>query len=875
MSFYQMKIDEVISRTGSSLEGLSPIDRVNRLQREGYNELAIKKQRSEIVKFLSYFNDLIMYVLIFAGILKAVTGSYVEMIIIYLVVIMNAVIGYSQEKRAQESLDGISKLLSLEAVIKEDGKRKKVEARTLVNGDCIYLKAGDILPADVRLFESHDLIIEESILTGESVPVEKNDLEDSRERLIGDQKNMAFSGTLVQSGSAVGIVVATGKNTEIGKINEELQTMSKQETPLIRKMNHLNKQIVRVIIASVIFLTFFSTLYYKMSYSVVISAIIALIISTVPEGLPAILSIILSLGVNRMADQNAVIKQLSAVETLGSMTVICSDKTGTLTKNEMKVVSVLTKEGTLDCGKKIPESLNPEQKKLVKIIQNCEETFLEKNQDISKAIGNPTEAALIQFGHNFPSNYGTIINKIPFDSKYKYMASLHDFHGELELFIKGAPDILINYARYEFVEGAARSIDKDWWMKQASELAGNGQRVLAVGYKNRNQINRTNPFDSITEDLVIVGLVGIIDPPKEEAIAAVKECRNAGIAVKMITGDHKDTARAIAEQIGLSHTSNALEGKDIDSMSDEALQNTVMETDIFARTTPTHKLRIVKALQKNEQIVGMTGDGVNDAPALKRADIGVSMGIKGSQVSQEASDMVLTDDNFATLSKAVKEGRRVYDNLKKTIYFFLPTALAQGWLVIYSLLMNKPLPLTAIQILWLNMVSTITLSYALGFERAEEDIMKRPPRNVKENILNPYAVFRIFYVSILIMAASYLARDVAAFLGAGETIQQTVLIQTIVVGQGVYMVNCREFYKFPLNKWLLKNKALWISLGAMSLLQAILIYVPPVNGAIETAPLSPLYLGVSTVFAILIFMVVEFEKLISKFYIGYRSRFNS
>ena len=871
MSFYQWNKGEVISRTNSSLDGLSNTDRSHRLEKEGYNELTVKKQRSEIVKFLSYFNDLIMYVLIFAGILKAVTGSYVEMVIIYLVVIMNAVIGYSQEKRAQESLDGISKLLSLDAVIKEEGKRKKVETRTLVVGDYIYLKAGDVLPADVRLLEIHDLIIEESILTGESLPVEKHDLEDSEERLIGDQRNMAFSGTLVQSGSAEGIVVATGKNTEIGKINEELQTMSKQETPLIRKMNHLNKQIVRVIIASVIFLTFFSTFYYKMSYSAVISAIIALIISTVPEGLPAILSIILSLGVNRMADQNAVIKQLSAVETLGSMTVICSDKTGTLTKNEMKVVFVLTKSGTLDCRSELPQSLNLEEKELVKIIQNCEETVLEKNQDISKAIGNPTEAALIQFGHNFPSADGTIIDKMPFDSKNKYMASLHDFHGELELFVKGAPDILINYARYEFADGAARPIQKDWWMDQASKLAGNGQRVLAVGYKNRNQINRENPFDNITEDLIIVGLVGIIDPPKEEAIAAVTECRTAGIAVKMITGDHKDTARAIAEQIGLSHTSNALEGKDIDAMTDEELQNIVMETDIFARTTPTHKLRIVKALQKNDQIVGMTGDGVNDAPALKRADIGVSMGIKGSQVSQEASDMVLTDDNFATISKAVKEGRRVYDNLKKTIYFFLPTALAQGWLVIYSLLTNKPLPLTAIQILWLNMVSTITLSYALGFERAEEDIMKRPPRNVKENILNPYAIFRIIYVSILIMAASYLARDVAALMGAGEAIQQTVLIQTIVVGQGVYMVNCREFYKFPINRWLFKNKALWISLGAMGLLQAILIYVPPVSCVIETAPLNPLYLGITMAFAILIFVVVECEKLVSNALLNYSS----
>lgn len=864
MYYHNKSIEEVFEMTKTSFDGLTQEERKKRLLKDGYNELSKEKKQNNFLLFLSYFNDLIVYVLIFAGILKGFTKSYVEMTIILLVVIMNAAIGFWQEKKAQKSLDGLSSLLSTEAIINSSDNKTKTDANTLVVGDIVFIEAGNIVPADLRLIETHDLIIEESMLTGESLPVEKSEATLDTNCLISDQINMAFSGTMVQRGTATGVVVATGVSTEIGKINEELSNISEQETPLIKKMNILNKQIVRVIILGVIFLIFFGIFYNEMHYSALISAIIALIVSTIPEGLPAILSIILSLGVNRMAKENAVIKELAAVETLGSMTVICSDKTGTLTKNEMKAVSVITRNNFLDISNNKPFSPSIEEKKLIEIIKNCNETILEKGQDISTAIGNPTEAALLKFAEQYPSSNYMILDKLPFNSKIKYMATLHNIDNKNELFIKGAPDILIDFAEYELYNDNISTVSKNWWNEKASSLAKEGKRVIAISYKRHGDIDVDSPFDNMNSGIILVGLVGIIDPPKAEVIDAIRDCKDAGITVKMITGDHKETACAIGKSIGLTKIDNALEGKEIDLMNDNQLKKAVMRTDIFARTTPNHKLRIVQALQDNDEIVGMTGDGVNDAPALKSADIGVAMGIRGSQVSQEAADMVLTDDDFTTISKAIKEGRRVYDNLKKTIYFYLPTALAQGWIVISALLAGVDLPLTAVQILWLNMVSSITLSYALGFESPEKGIMKKPPRDVKENILGPYAIFRIIYVSILIMAVSYLARNTSAYLGGSTSIQETVLLQTLVISQAVYMINCREVYNFPINPSLLKNKAIWISLGVLALLQGLLIYYPLLNKLIGTAPLNLVHLLITFIASLIIFIFVEIEKLITK-----------
>lgn len=571
-----------------------------------------------------------------------------------------------------------------------------------------------------------------------------------------------------------------------------------------------------------------------MDWSLMFSASIALIVAMIPEGLPAVLTMILSMGVKEMADENAIIKGMPAVETLGSMTVICSDKTGTLTKNEMTVQEVVTEKPTL----------------VKEIMNNCQDLKTKDEQKIEEIHGNPTELALLKYVDEENQQLKPVLGKIPFSSSYKYMATLHAVDDEYVIFIKGAPEVLLEKAALENTE-------KSKWEKRGLALASRGQRVLGFGYKKVSSAELTH--DAL-HGLTFAGLAGIIDPPKESAIRAVAQAQQAGISVKMITGDHKATAQAISEQIGLKHTAKLLEGTDIDGMSDEELAEAVGHVDVFARTTPDHKLRIVTALQKNEEVVGMTGDGVNDAPALKQADIGIAMGIKGSEVSKQAADMVLADDNFYTIVKAVKEGRRIFDNLQKTINFFLPTALAQGLIVILALLMNRPLPLTPIQILWVNMVTTITLSYALGFEKASSDTMTRPPRDTKLGILSGYSFFRILYVSLLIMIPAYFL----SMRFEGAALQQTILLQSIVLGQTVYMINCRELFDPAINRRFFENKFLFLSLGILFILQAGVVFLPLAQQLIGTTALSLAQQLVILANALLLFLVVEIEKRISK-----------
>ncbi|KAF1299992.1 HAD-IC family P-type ATPase [Enterococcus sp. JM9B] len=835
MKWYQLSEKQVMKKLRTSFDGLPQSERTRRLRENGENKIEEKQQLKPWQKFLKHFTDLLMIVLLFAALLKFVTGEFVEGGIIFLVVIVNGFVSYWQERKAEESLDGLKQMMGQEAVILSEGMKKSIEVEEVVAGDLVVLQAGDVVPADLRFVEVHDLVIEESILTGESEAVEKNTERIKTDASPGDQSNMGFSGTLVQAGTAVGIVVETGDTTEIGKINQALQSVQKQTTPLVRKMHQLNKQIFRGILLLILFLLFFTTFRYGLEMNILFSAMIALIVAMIPEGLPAVLTMILSMGVKEMAQENAIIKGMPSVETLGAMTVICSDKTGTLTKNEMTVMDVVTKESD----------------RIMEIMNNCQELKLQENQSVADLRGNPTELALLQYTESADLPLKKVIDKIPFSSSYKYMATMHEENGGQVIFVKGAPEVVMT-------KTALTMDERKKWQEEASRLAKKGQRVLGFAYKKGTN-DQTVTHEMLT-DLTFAGLAGIIDPPKESAIQAVAEAQQAGIAVKMITGDHKETAKAIGIEIGLRHTAKVLEGKEIDQLSDQELASQVSKVDVYARTTPEHKLRIVTALQTNGEIVGMTGDGVNDAPALKKADIGIAMGIKGSEVSKQAADMVLADDNFHTIAKSVKEGRRIFDNLKKTINFFLPTALAQGLIVIWALLINRPLPLTPIQILWVNMVTTITLSYALGFEKASEDTMKRPPRKPNEGILSGYSVFRIGYVSLLIMVPAY-------FLASqfdGQALQQTILLQNIVVAQAVYMINCRELMNPSLNRGLFQNKVLFGSLGILFFLQAGVIFLPIGQQLIGTTSLSLSQQLVILGNALLLFLAVEVEKGISK-----------
>ncbi|EOH93508.1 calcium-transporting ATPase [Enterococcus villorum] len=792
---------------------------------------------------MKHLTDLLMIILIVASLLKFLTGEVVEGSIILAVVLVNCFVSYWQERKAEEALNGLENLLGQNAVIFTEGVKHSIPANELVLGDIVVLEAGDIVPADLRLVEVHDFMVEEAALTGESEAVEKSHEQLYTNLSLGDQRNMAFSGTLVQSGTALGVVVETGDTTEIGKINQALQSVQQQTTPLVKKINQLNKQIFRGILFLSLFLLFYTTFRYGLEVNFLFSTIIALIVSMIPEGLPAVLTMILSLGVKEMAKEQAIIKGLPSVETLGSMTVICSDKTGTLTKNEMSVVETKTEQ----------------EEKLLAIMKNCQEVQTKENQKVADLTGNPTELALLQYTKNRQLPLQEVKGKIPFSSNYKYMATMHEQEAHQVIYVKGAPEVLLSKANLT-------SVQENKWQQEAKKLAQKGQRVLGFAYKTIPN-NQELTHEQLTE-LTFVGLAGIIDPPKESAIQAVKECQTAGISVKMITGDHKDTAKAIAEQLGLKHTQNVLEGIDLDQLSNEELIKKVKTVDVFARTTPEHKLRIVQALQKNDEIVGMTGDGVNDAPALKQADVGIAMGIKGSEVSKQAADMVLGDDNFHTIAKAVKEGRRILDNLQKTINFFLPTALAQGLIIIGALLANQPLPLTPVQILWVNMVTTITLSYALGFEKAGKDTMLRSPRNPKQGILTSYSFFRIVYVSLLIMVPAYML----AMRFEGQALQQTMLLQNIVAAQAVYMINCRELFEASLNKSLLENKTLFYSLGLLFLLQIMVIYLQFAQQIIGTtnlysAELLPILFNV-----LLLFILVEVEKQISKRFANKRKK---
>lgn len=843
MTWYKETAEQTMNKLKTTKDGLSNQERTSRLEIQGRNEIEVKKKVSPLRKFLKHFTDLLMIILMVASVLKFLTGDYIEGSIILLVVIINSFVGYWQERKAEESLNGLKSLMSQDAVVLSEGVKKSIPATEIVQGDIVSLTAGDVVPADIRLVETYGLMIEEAALTGESDAVEKMSEPLVDELGAGDQLNMAFSGTLVQAGSALGVVVETGNTTEIGKINQALQSVQQQTTPLVRKIHQLNKQIFRGIVFLSLFLIFFTSFRYGLEWNFLFSTIIALIVSMIPEGLPAVLTMILSLGVNEMAQEQAIIKGLPSVETLGSMTVICSDKTGTLTKNEMTVVETMTEDET----------------RLLEIMKNCQEVQTKDDQVVETLSGNPTELALLRYTAEQNLPLKTALAKLPFSSSYKYMATLHEEQDHAVVFVKGAPEVLLS-------RSSLSQSEQQQWINQASQLAKKGQRVLGFAYK---QLPIEQELDHAQlQQLTFVGIAGIIDPPKESAIQAVRECQQAGISVKMITGDHKDTAQAIADQIGLKHTSNVLEGIDIDRLSDQDLAKRVSKVDVFARTTPEHKLRIVEALQKNGEIVGMTGDGVNDAPALKRADVGIAMGIKGSEVSKQAADMVLGDDNFHTIAKAVKEGRRILDNLQKTISFFLPTSLAQGLVIIWALLANQPLPLTPIQILWVNMVTTITLSYALGFEQASKDTMSRPPRDPNQGILTKYNVFRIFYVSLLIIIPAYWL----AMQFEGQALQQTVLLQNIVAAQAVYMINCREQVDASLNKGFFQNKFLFISLGILFVLQTGVIYLPFAQQVIETTSLSfaqhlPILANV-----LLLFTIVEVEKRISKTWIKRKER---
>lgn len=868
-------------KTDSS-KGLTHEEASLRLQQSGKNKLPEKKRKPTIIRFLSHFNDILVYVLFGAAIVTACLHHYVDTVVILLVTVVNAFIGFIQENKAEKALADIRKLLSLKAKVVRDGIREEIDAEDLVVGDIVLLSPGDKVPADLRLLHTSNLKLEESPLTGEAVPSEKHTQQLEEDTMLGDRYNMAFSSTTVSAGTATGVVVAIGSDTEIGKINQMIHETENITTPLIRQTTQFGKWVSIIIVGVAALVFLFGYFFRNYELPELLLSTIGLAVAAIPEGLPAILSIILAIGVQNMARRNAIIRNLPSVETLGSVSVICSDKTGTLTKNEMTVQSIRTyagkyevsgtgykPEGTISKeGKEIDYNTENDLERLVDCFNTCNEAAIGHDHEGHwHAKGEPTEAALVTLYQKAKFEHKELnrISTIPFDSEYKYMATLVEKEEDYRLIlIKGAPDKLFDMAEKQRVKGEETDFDRTFWENQISYLAKGGQRVIGAAYKKVSSSVKEIEHHDIHDGIVFLGLAGIIDPPREEAIEAISACRDAGITVKMITGDHAETAKAIASQMGINNSEKAIEGRKLEQMSDEELQEAVKDCNVFARTSPEHKLRLVNAIRANGNICAMTGDGVNDAPALKRADVGIAMGIKGTEVTKDAAEMVLADDNFATIVAAVEEGRRVYDNLRKTILFILPTNGAEAFLIIASILFGTMIPLTPVQILWVNMVTSVTVSLALAFEGVEKGAMKRAPRSPKEPLLGAYFIWRILFVSIIIGGGTLLMNLSLLADGMADAAVKTITIQTIVIAQLFHLFNNRSIRGCAINKDFFKNKAVFAVALALVGLQLSITYLPFMQSVFGTVSLTLEDWKYPVIIGFAVFVIVEIEKTIMR-----------
>ncbi len=883
LNWHAASADSVISKLAGNTEGLSEKEAQERLQQYGPNSLPEAAKQPAWLRFLLQFHNVLIYILIAAAVVTALMQHWIDTFVILGVVVINSIIGFIQEGKAERALEGIRKMLSLNARVKRAGKTHTVDAKDLVPGDVVLLESGDKIPADLRLIKVRNLKVEESALTGESVPVDKKPDALEENVPLGDRFNMAFSGTMVTSGRATGIVVATGGQTELGKINEMMNAVQSLKTPLLQQMDRFGKMLSIVIGALTALFFFIGFVFHDYPTEELLLAVIGLAVAAIPEGLPAIMTITLALGVQQMARQKAIIRRLPSVETLGSVTVICSDKTGTLTRNEMTVQKLLLGERTYkvtgtgyapegeiqdDADNAVKADEIDGLRQLIQCAHICNDADLSEKNGEWVLHGDPTEGGLLTLarkaGEVFAEQHKRI-DTLPFESDYKYMATLNaDANGRKTIWVKGAPERLLDRCSQVWHADGNHTIDKEAWKTRMEEMASQGLRVLAAAYRPLPEGDSTENIDhaSIEEDLIFLGLYGMIDPPRPEAIEAVKACSAAGIRVKMITGDHALTASAIARELGLEAWENPLTGLDLDQMEPEALADAAVNCDVFARTSPENKLRLVEALQSRGEITAMTGDGVNDAPALKRSDVGIAMGMKGTEVTKDASEMVLADDNFATIAKAVREGRTIYDNLRKAILFILPTNGAQGLVVMAAIMVGMAMPITPVQILWINMVTAVTLALALSFEPSETGVMKRPPRNPKASILDSTFLLRLCIVSILLAAFSIGFFQLMLHSGASSALASTVAVNTLAIGQAFYLFNCRSLHDSAWRHGFFSNRIAWLTVALLLLFQGLFTYNGWMQSLFGTESI-PLHLWPKILLAgLVVFIIVEAEKAV-------------
>jgi magnesium-transporting ATPase (P-type) len=882
--WHQMTAAEALAAQQADAAGLSAAAAAERLATHGPNRLTPPRKRGPLMRFLLQFHNVLIYVLIGAAGVTAALGEWVDTGVIIGVVVINALIGFIQEGKAEKSLDAIRNMLSLRAVVLRDGRRQEIDAADLVPGDIVLLASGDKAPADLRLIETRNLRIEEAALTGESEPVEKSPEAVAAAAPIGDRIGMAYSGTLVVFGQGRGVVVATGDTTEIGRIGKMLAEVETVETPLLKQMAVFGRWLTAGILLLAGLALAFGMLVHGQPASEMFLAAVGLAVAAIPEGLPAIMTITLAIGVQRMAGRNAIIRRMPAVETLGAVTTICSDKTGTLTKNEMTVQRLVSAEHALAVdgagyaphggfavdGQDIDIAALPELADIARAALLCNDATLREIDGEWRLEGDPTEGALLTLAlkagldPHFEIEALPRVDVIPFESEHRFMATLHhDHEGHAFAFLKGAPEALLERCARQRHNGEDRPLDPALWHAQIEALAAGGHRVLALAFAPMEKGKRELDFADVEGGLTLLALAGIMDPPREEAIRAVAACHAAGIDVKMITGDHAITAAAIARAMGIGGAEGrALTGAEVEAMDEAALRAAVREVDVFARASPEHKLRLVAALQANGEVTAMTGDGVNDAPALKRADVGVAMGHKGTEAAKEAAEMVLADDNFASIAAAVEEGRTVYDNLRKAVVYVLPTSSAQAAMVLIAVLLGMTLPISPVQILWVNMVTAVTLSLAIAFERPEPGLMARPPRAPGEPLVNGFMLWRIGFVTVLLVAISF-----GMFLwelerGAAIEVARTAAVNALVMGEIFYLFNCRRLTGSILSReGLFGNPYVLQASGLLLVLQALFTHLPLMQTLFHTADLDAGAWLRIVAFGALVLLAVEVEKV--------------
>jgi len=882
-NWHERAADTALNALKTTANGLSQTEAATRLKTHGPNRLPEAAKRSALFRFLLHFHNILIYVLLGCAGITMMLDHLVDTLVIVAVVIANAGIGFFQEGKAEKAMDSIRRMLALRSSVVRDGNRRSIEGELLVPGDIVLLEAGDKVPADLRLLQAHGLQIQEAILTGESVPVDKHTQPVAANAALGDRVCMAFSGTLVTSGQGKGVVVGTGTETEIGRISSMLSKVELLTTPLVEQMNVFARWLTILILLIAVILLIFGYFVEHFEFNELFMAVVGLSVAAIPEGLPAVLTITLAVGVQAMARRNAIVRRLPAIETLGSVSVICTDKTGTLTRNEMMVASVVTHTYIFSIDgngyepngaiKLNDSSVNGRDHAILEELGRaaalCNDASLYEREGVWTVEGDPMEGALLALSGKIGMDVReelsewTRTDAIPFDAKHRFMATLnHDHENHAFVAVKGAPEQLLSMCEEQRgAAGGTEPLNQAYWHEKAEGIAAQGQRVLAFAVRSVTPEHTVLEFSDVEGALILIGLVGLIDPPRSEAIEAVSECHGAGIRVKMITGDHKGTAAAIGKQIGLQNPDNVLTGLDLDAMNDAALATAVLETDIFARTSPEHKLRLVMALQSNGMTVAMTGDGVNDAPALKRADAGIAMGMKGSEAAKEAAELVLADDNFASIVTAVREGRTVYDNIKKVISWTLPTNAGETMVIIVALLFGLTLPISPIQILWLNLITASTLGLALAFEPTEADTMRRPPRPRNEPILTRELTWQIVLASVLFFCGVFGLYYYSIGKGYSIELARTIVLNTLVMMEIFYLFFIRNIYGTSLTwKAVRGTKVVWATIAVVTVAQLAITYLAPLQKIFATEAV-PFFDGV-LIFGVgvALFAIIETEK---------------